>query len=157
MDEESRETSSKNAKAEAKEETGLKAGNKIQGSKMQGIASSAGLTDETQGFFARWFKLPKSFNLKKIKEETILKSFTVPLENAVNFLHEKTQQGFNVGANTFVAVTNAMRALKINQKFDEHNIKAEELWTLEDKEDKTYLQEQGFENLLHREIYSTAA
>lgn len=159
MDEDSRATSSKNAKAEAVEETGLEPGSKIKGSKLQGVASSAGLTDETQGFFARWFKLPKKgkVNLDKIKEETILKTFTVPLENAINFLHEKTEQGFNVGANTLVAVTNALRALKINSKFDEHNIQAKEIWTLEGKENKTYLQTQGFKNLLHREIYSTAA
>lgn len=97
-------------------------------------------------------------NLNKIKEETILKSFTVPLENAVNFLHEKTQQGFNVGANTLVAVLNAMRALKINQKFDQHKIQAEELWTLENHKHKTALQKQGFQNLLHRDVcLATAA
>jgi hypothetical protein len=90
MDEKSRETNSKNAEAE--EESGLEPGNKIKGSKLQGVASSAWLTNETQGVFARWFKLPETgkVNLNKIKEETILKSFTVALENAVNFLHEKT-------------------------------------------------------------------
>ena len=161
-DDEAKRTVAKTGTNEVLEEFGLKYVDKILGSKFKGTTASGGMTDESSSLFARIFKMPKNnyFDLNKIKKDTILKTFRVPLKNALNFLKEKSDQKFSVGLNTMGAVTNAMRALKVQPNYETTNIQATELWSMQGQE-KTIFQRLGFEKregqAFHEDIYATAA